>query len=83
MRVLQQQRVVKLSLNGGCYLCMTLALYLLTFSCTRINNYQELKNNKPICEAYMETLKEMGHHCVLNDREVKGSLDGASTDMGK
>ncbi|KAF3405620.1 Peptidase M20 domain-containing protein 2 [Talaromyces pinophilus] len=47
-----------------------------------INNYQELKNNKPICEAYMETLKEMGHNCVLNDREVKGSLDGASTDMG-
>lgn len=25
----------------------------------------------------------MGHNCVLNDREVKGSLDGASTDMGK
>ena len=31
----------------------------------------------------METLKEMGYNCVLNDREVKGSLDGASTDMGK
>lgn len=31
----------------------------------------------------METLKAMGHNCVLNDREAKGSLDGASTDMGK
>lgn len=31
----------------------------------------------------METLKAMGHNCVLDDRETKGSLDGASTDMGK
>ena len=31
----------------------------------------------------METLKAMGHDCILDDRETKGSLAGASTDMGK
>lgn len=43
----------------------------------------ELKNNKSICETYVATLQSIGHQCVLDDRGLKGSLDGASTDMGK
>lgn len=43
----------------------------------------ELKNNKPICETYVATLQAMGHECVVDDRGLKGSLDGASTDMGE
>ena len=80
----QQQQAVKSNLNGWSY-SPTFMTDDTPANCTwnRINNYQELKNNKPICEAYMETLKAMGHQCVLDDRETKGSLDGASTDMGK
>ncbi|KAH8695285.1 putative amidohydrolase [Talaromyces proteolyticus] len=47
-----------------------------------INNYMELKNNQPICETYAATLNAIGQECALDDRGVKGSLDGASTDMG-
>jgi hypothetical protein len=43
----------------------------------------ELKNNQPICKSYIETLKAIGHDCVLTGPNIKGSLDGASTDMGK
>ena len=31
----------------------------------------------------METLQAMGENCILSDREVNGSLAGASTDMGQ
>lgn len=57
--------------------------YPLTISLNRINNYMELKNNRPICEAYKETLSKLGHECLLTDQGIKGSLDGASTDMGR
>ncbi|QKX57220.1 uncharacterized protein TRUGW13939_04328 [Talaromyces rugulosus] len=47
-----------------------------------INSYMELKNNKSICETYVATLQAIGQECALDDRGLKGSLDGASTDMG-
>jgi hypothetical protein len=43
----------------------------------------ELKNNKSICETYVATLQAIGQECALDDRGLKGSLDGASTDMGE
>jgi hypothetical protein len=51
----------------------------------RINNYQEVKSNLPICESYISVLKSLGYDCILDEsgQPPNSGLTGGSTDMGE
>ncbi|KAJ5520947.1 hypothetical protein N7463_001400 [Penicillium fimorum] len=45
-------------------------------------SYSDLKTNLPICESYVSVMRALGHHTLLDNSTLKGTLAGASTDMG-
>lgn len=64
--------------------CITLEIdvFILT-SVYRDPAYNDMKDNKPICNKYTSAMNAMGYKTILDAAGQEGGLSSGSTDMGK